>query len=79
MFHVPDFIIRLRLSGDEILNLIIEVTGQKKKEKEAKVAAARDFWAPAVNNHGGFGKWAFLEILDPWNSKNIIREFLETL
>ena len=77
--YVPDFIIRLRLSGDETLNLIIEVTGQKKKEKEAKVATARDFWVPAVNNHGGFGKWAFLEIFDPWNTKSTIRSYLGTL
>ena len=77
--YVPDFIIRLRLSGDETLNLIIEVTGQKKKEKEAKVATARDLWVPAVNNHGGFGKWAFLEIFDPWNTKNTIRSYLGTL
>ncbi len=39
---------------------------KKKKGKRAKVATARDFWVLAVNNHGGFGKWAFLEILDPW-------------
>jgi type III restriction enzyme len=79
--YVPDFIIRMRLperanDDSSLLNLIIEVTGQRKKEKEAKVATARDFWVPAVNNHGGFGKWAFLEITDPWNTKNIIRNFL---
>ena len=22
---------------------------------------------PAVNNHGGFGRWAFLEITDPYD------------
>ncbi len=52
---------------------------QKKKEKEAKVATARNFWVPAINNHGGFGEWAFLEILDPWNTKNIIRNYLKTI
>lgn len=31
---------------------------------------------PAVNNHGGFGRWAFLEIADPWDAKNTIRAFL---
>ena len=33
------------------LNLIIEVTGEKKKEKAAKVMTARTLWVPAVNNH----------------------------
>ena len=40
------------------LNLIIEVTGEKKKEKAAKVVTARTLWVPAVNNHGAFGRWA---------------------
>jgi type III restriction enzyme len=31
---------------------------------------------PAVNNHGGFGRWAFIEIADPWNAQNLIRDFL---
>jgi len=32
---------------------------------------------PAINNHGGFGHWAFLEVTDPWNVKTIITEFLQ--
>ncbi len=58
---------------DDLLNLIVEVTGQKRKDKEAKVATAREMWVPAINNHGGFGRWAFLEIRDPWNAQNEIR------
>jgi type III restriction enzyme len=22
-----------------------------------------------VNNHGGFGRWAFVEVRDPWDAK----------
>ncbi len=36
--------------SENILPLIIEVTGEKKKGKEAKVATARDLWVLAVNN-----------------------------
>ncbi len=57
--------------------MAFEVTGQKRKDKEAKVATARDMWVPAINNHGGFGRWAFIEIRDPWNAKNAIREALK--
>lgn len=64
---------------NNILNLIIEVTGEKKKDKEVKVATAKDLWIPAVNNHNGFGKWAFIEITDPWNAINTIKEFLQKL
>ncbi|OGP98819.1 MAG: hypothetical protein A2Z51_10530 [Deltaproteobacteria bacterium RBG_19FT_COMBO_52_11] len=52
------------------------VTGESKKDKAAKVSTARTLWVPAVNNHG-VGKWAFLEIIDPWNAKNDIRAALQ--
>jgi len=74
--YIPDFIVRVRDGKEDLLNLIIEVTGEKKKDKAAKVATARTLWIPAVNNHGGFGRWAFLEISDPWDAKNTIRAAL---
>ena len=77
--YLPDFIAHLDDGGPEALNLIIEVTGQKKKDKEAKVATARDLWVPAVNNHGGFGRWAFVEIADPWDAIRIIQSCLSEL
>jgi type III restriction enzyme len=61
------------------LNLVLEVSGQDRAEKAAKVATARTLWAPAVNNHGGFGRWAVFEVRDPWNAKTEIREFLKEL
>ena len=32
-----------------------------------------------VNNHGGFGRWAFVEVRDPWNTENEIHDFLRGL
>jgi type III restriction enzyme len=64
--YIPDFIVRLKDGHEDTLNLILEVTGEQRREKQAKVATARDFWVPAVNNDGGYGRWAFLEITDPW-------------
>jgi type III restriction enzyme len=60
------------------LNFIIEVSGEPKPEKAAKVETARSLWVPAVNNDGRFGRWSFLEISDPWDAKNTIRAHLET-
>jgi type III restriction enzyme len=73
--YTPDFIVVLDdgHGRENLLNLIVEVTGEKKKDKAAKVSTARTLWAPAVNNHGGFGRWGFLEIDDPWNAKNTIK------
>lgn len=67
--YSPDFLVRCE-SG---LNLIVEVSGEARKDKAAKVAAARTLWVPAINNHGGFGRWAFVEVTDPWDAQGTIR------
>ncbi len=79
--YIPDFIACLHdgRGSDDLLNLLIEVTGEKKKDKAAKVATARNLWVPAVNNHGGFGRWAFIEIADPWDAANAIRALLRAV
>ena len=28
---------------------------------------------PAVNNHGGFGRWGFVEITEPWDAENAMK------
>jgi type III restriction enzyme len=76
--YLPDLLVRLDDGGPEPLNLLIEVTGERRKEKAAKVETARTLWVPAVNNDGRFGRWAFLEISDPWDAANLIRERLPT-
>lgn len=77
--YMPDFLARLDdgRGPEDPLNLIVEVTGEKDKEKAAKVSTARNLWIPAINNHGGFGRWAFVEITDPWDAKNTIRALME--
>lgn len=73
--YVPDFIACLDDGHgmEDLLNLIIEVTGEKKRDKAAKVATARNLWVPAVNNHRAYGRWAFIEISDPWDAENTIK------
>ncbi len=80
--YTPDFIAVIQTPSssknraqdeDGVLNLVIEVTGEKKKDKAAKVTTARTLWIPAVNNHGGYGRWDFIEIADPWDAANLIR------
>ena len=63
---------------DDLFTLVLEVTGEARKEKQAKVATAEHLWTVAVNNWGGAGRWAFLEITDPWDAEHLIRaRFLE--
>lgn len=77
--YLPDYIIRIDdgHGKEDLLNLVLEVSGESRKDKAAKVETARNLWIPAVNNHSGFGRWAFLEIVDPWDAKNTIRAFLK--
>ena len=76
--YLPDFIARVKIPNtEEMLNLIVEVSGEKRKDKMAKVETAKTLWVPAVNNFGAFGTWGFVEISDPWDAKNLIRSYLE--
>ncbi len=73
--YYPDFVARVddgRGMGD-LLNLLIEVSGEARKDKAAKVAAARTLWVPSVNNHGGFGRWSFVEVTDVYDAIGPIR------
>jgi type III restriction enzyme len=75
--YIPDFLVRFKAAeGEEPLDLIIEVSGEPRPEKAAKVETARSLWVPAVNNDGRFGRWGFLEISDPWDAKNTVRAHL---
>jgi type III restriction enzyme len=72
--YYPDYLVRVEdgHGKEDLLNLIVEVSGEARKDKAAKTATARTLWIPAVNRHGGFGRWAFLEITDPWDAKGTI-------
>lgn len=71
--YMPDFIVRYDDGKGDLLNLIVEVTGEKRPDKAAKVSTALNLWVPAVNNDGRFGRWAFIEITDPWEAASLIR------
>jgi len=77
--YQPDFIVRIDdgKGKEDLLNLVLEVSGEPRKDKAAKTSTARTLWVPAINNHGAFGRWAFLEITDPWDAKNTIRSYLK--
>lgn len=79
--YLPDFLVRYDddSSDGEELNLILEVTGERRKDKAAKVSAAKTLWVQAVNNHSGLGRWSFLEVYDPWDAQNLIRAHVKEL
>lgn len=63
--YLPDFLVRLvTRPGDVERTLIVEVSGGLKSPgpTRAKADTARNQWCAAVNNHGGFGRWGYIEI-----------------
>jgi type III restriction enzyme len=77
--YIPDFVVRIEDGHPDPLNMLIEVTGERKKDKIAKVDAARTYWVPAVNNIGEFGRWGFLEVTDPWEAADLIATTLRDI
>ena len=77
--YVPDFIACVEDGHGEVdlLNLVLECSGQAKIDKQVKCQHAKEFWVPGVNALGAFGRWAFLELKDPWNAKTEIGAFVE--
>ncbi len=54
------------LADGVVRNLIVEVSGGRKDQDKRAVKAhtARYSWCVAVNNHGGYGRWGFVEVDD---------------
>jgi type III restriction enzyme len=79
--YVPDFVARVDdgQGDDDLLNLLVEVSGAGRRDKEHKVNATRELWVPAVNNHGGFGRWRFIEVTDPWEATGMIEAVIADL
>jgi type III restriction enzyme len=77
--YYPDYLVRIDYGrgADNLLNLVVEISGQELKEKQAKVETARKLWVPAVNAETKYGRWEFLEIDDPWSAKKAIRDLLK--
>jgi type III restriction enzyme len=72
--YIPDFIVRFDDGvASDPLNLIVEVTGERRPDKAIKVSTARNLWVPAVNGDGRYGRWGFIEIFDPWDAEALIR------
>ena len=64
--YIPDFLVSVKVpEGEPPATIIVEVSGEDREDKAVKVETARDLWVPAVNNHRGWGRWAFVEITDP--------------
>ena len=64
--YIPDFIVLVDDGhGDEdLLRLIVEIKGYRGEDAKDKKTTMDTYWVPGVNNHGGYGRWAFAELTD---------------
>lgn len=81
--YVPDFLLRLKRAADEDFDrvLIVEVSGGQKSPgpTQVKASTARDSWCAAVNNHGGFGRWGYLEVTSMEDLHGQLRSAIDAL
>ena len=61
--------------------LIVEVSGTLKNRSVTaeKASTTRDLWLPAINAHGGFGRWGYAELTDPKAFRVGLTEAVEAL
>ena len=66
--YIPDFILLVDdgRGREDPLHLLVEIKGYRGLDAVLKKETVETFWIPAVNNHGGFGRWAFAEFCDVW-------------
>lgn len=80
--YVPDFLVRLVTSPDEVeRTLIIEVSGGLKSPgpTAAKADTARNQWCAAVNNWGQSDRWGYVEISTMNDAGRMLDEAIENL
>ena len=81
----PDFLIKVPRQNGEAFDrtLIVEVSGSQKSPglTQAKAETARKMWCPAVNNHGGLGRWGYLELgkQGVQNAESVLKEAIQQL
>ena len=79
--YLPDFIVRINdgHGPDDLLNLVVEVKGEKDAATQIKAETMRTLWVPGVNNLKDFGRWEFVEFDDVFAIEeafaNLIRDF----
>lgn len=74
----PDFIVLVDdgRGDDDLLHLVVEIKGRRGENAKDKANTMRQYWVPAVNNDGGFGRWAVAEFTDVYAME---ADFIATL
>lgn len=77
--YIPDFIVQIDdgYGKDDPLNLIVEIKGYRREDAKEKKSTMENYWVPGVNNHGQYGRWAFVEFTDVYEMQTDFQEKVE--
>ena len=75
--YLPDFIVRINdgRGEEDLLNLVVEIKGKRDDQDIVKADTMNKLWIASVNNDGGWGRWAFVEILDMDQARKKLAQF----
>ena len=80
--YYPDFIARIQLNKNKVVNLVIEITGMNKDKTEKKEFIEKR-WLPAANalkDKHGYEEWHFIEVADEIRDiKNALKEKIKEM
>ena len=78
--YIPDFIVQMDDGGgpDDPLNVVVEIKGFRDLDVQVKSETARSLWVPGVNALGTFGRWAFVELMEPYKMSDEWTDLAET-
>lgn len=68
--YLPDFIVQVDDGNgpDDLLNIVVETKGYRGLDAQLKAETMSTQWVPGVNNLGTFGRWAFAEFRDVYET-----------
>lgn len=77
--YLPDFLLRVNDGNGptDPLNLIVEIKGYRGEDAKVKAETMHTYWIPGINNLKSFGRWAFLEITQPYSMEDDLSELIE--
>src|SRR5690606_20024116 len=79
--YLPDFVVKVddgRGPADPLM-VVVEIKGERDMDDQIKAETMRTLWVPGVNNLGDWGRWAFIELRDPWSMASDFTEALRDL
>jgi type III restriction enzyme len=77
----PDFIVVVDdgRGENDLLNLVVEVKGYRGEDAKEKKATMENYWVPGVNRLGRHGRWAFVELTDPWSMQDDFAKLVDAV